>query len=568
MPVSDFAGAVRAQADSLGPRMQLLAELELEPGNLLNRPISGLTLRVRLEPRVFAVEEMRTREEPPALSLAGTLGREDRTLSVSGTLRGFVLEDWVAPWIRVPLEGKVDGAFRAEGPLAAPRVDATLSATGVRAAEVYCDTARVESLTGTIVPWRLRGELRAAGLDVYKIPFDSVAGSVLLGDTISTRITAWRDTTRARLAARVVPRTRGAVLFDSLDVGAGRLPPLVMEGKSRLDWSPDRVGIDSVRFRFDAGRAGGSGWIQPRPGHRGAEPFAFAAEVAELDLGLLATYFGGSPEDWSGFVTGRCRGDGTLDSPVYGFSTEATGAETIDWAWERLMVAGRAGEGIGLCVDSLRATSSGFTGPLPGPEPVGPQPPGPAVLLRGRFPLHAVRGAVGGGDAGACRFVTAAAGPGDGPARWHRGDARVPAAPLLIPLLGARAWEERGSGMTESADPMLDRVRVVRPAVEQGGAGRTSSLGGSIDLSAKIGGTGRSPEVDVDLLARGLRVLQAWADSVRVRGGYAHSLLTVDNLAWHMGTSLLRLQAKLPCDIDLSTPAVRPLEGRGRRGRT
>lgn len=104
MPVSDFTGAVRAQADSLGPRMQLLAELELEPGNLLNRPISGLTLRVRLEPRVFAVEEMRTREEPPALSLAGTLGREDRTLSVSGTLRGFVLEDWVAPWIRVPLE--------------------------------------------------------------------------------------------------------------------------------------------------------------------------------------------------------------------------------------------------------------------------------------------------------------------------------------------------------------------------------------------------------------------------------------------------------------------------------
>ena len=563
LPVSDFAGAVRAEADSLGPRLRLLVELELEPGDLLNRPISGLTIRARLDPHVFAVEELRTREEPPALSLEGTLRREERTIAVEGMLRGFLLEDWVAPWIHVPIEGKVDGPFRAEGPLSAPIVEAAFSADSVRAAEVYLRTARVDSVTGTIIPWRLRAEFRAAGLDVYRIPFDSLAGTVLLADTIATRFTAWRDTTRARLAVRVIPQDHGSVLFDSFTVGVGRLPPIELEGTSRLDWTPDRVGIDSLRFRMDGGRAGGSGWIRTRPDHPGTEPFAFAAEVADLDLGLLASYLGRSPDDWGGFVTGRLEGEGTLLSPVYSFRAEATGAETIDWTWNRLAVAGRAGEGIGLCIDSLRAVSSGFTGPLPGPEPVGPQPPGPAVLLRAdslfvRFAVPWADAMKALADSSRRRPVLAAARLGGNLVMQ-----RVPAAPFLIPVLGARAWGGRGAGLTASTDPMLDLVRVVRPAVEQSGTGRATALGGSIDLSAKIGGTGRAPEVSVDLLARDLRVLQAWANSVRVRGSYADSQLTLDSLEWHMGTSLLHIQANLPRDIDLSIPAVRSL---GRAG--
>jgi hypothetical protein len=559
MPVSDFAGTVRAEADSLGPRLQLFAELELEPGNLLNRPISGLTIRARFDPRVFAIEELRTREEPPALSLAGTLRREDRTIAVSGMLRGFALEDWVAPWIRVPLEGKVDGPFRAEGPLSGPAVEAVLSANQVRAAEVYLRTVRVESVTGAIIPLRLRAGIRAAGLKVYKIPVDSTAGSVLLADTIAARFTAWRDTTRVRVVTRVIPQTRGSALLDSITIRAGRLPPVELEERSRLDWTPDLVDIDSLRFRLEAGRAGGGGWFKPRPGHPGTEPFAFAAEVADLDLGFLATYLGGSPDDWSGFVTGWFEGEGTLFSPVYRFRAEATGVETIDWTWDRLAVAGRAGEGIGLCIDSLRATSSGFTGPLPGPEPVGPQPPGPAVLLRADSLL--VRFAAPWDDAmkalaDSSRRQSILAGARLGGTLAMQ---RVPAAPFLIPVLGARAWEERGTGFAGSTDPMLDRIRVVRPAVEQNDTGRANALGGNIDLSARIGGTGRSPELSVDLLARDLRVLQAWADSVRVRGSYADSLLTLDSLQWHMGTSLLRIEAKLPRDIDLSIPSVRSL---------
>jgi hypothetical protein len=563
MPVSDFAGTVRAEADSLGPRLRLFVELALEPGDLLNRPISGLTIRARLDPRVFAVEELRTREEPPALSLAGTLRREERTLSVAGMLRGFVLEDWVAPWIRVPLEGTVDGPFRAEGPLSAPVVEAELSADSVRAAEVYLRAARVESITGTLVPWRLRAEFRAAGLDVYKVPFDSAAGSVLLADTITSRFTAWRDTTRARLAVRVIPQDRGSVLFDSVTIHAGRLPPVELEGKSRLDWTPDLVSIDSLRFRLDAGRAGGSGWLKPRPGYPGTEPFAFAAEAADIDLGLLATYFGRSPDDWSGLATGRFEGEGTLRSPVYRFHAEATGVETIDWTWDRLAVTGRAGEGVGLCIDSLRATSNGFRGPLPGPEPVGPQPPGPAVLLRAdsllvRFAVPWADAMNALADSSRRQSILATARLG-GVAAMQR----VPAAPFLIPVLGAHAWEERGTGLAGLTDPMLDLIRVVRPAAEQNGTARANALGGNLDLSARIGGTGRSPEVSVDLLARDLRVLQAWADSVRVRGSYADSLITLDSLEWHMGTSLLRIQAKLPRDIDLSIPAVRSLDRPG-----
>jgi hypothetical protein len=563
MPVSDFAGTVRAEADSLGPRIRLFVELELEPGNLLNRPISGLMIRARLDPTVLTVEELRTREEPPALSLAGTLRREDRTISVAGALRGFVLEDWVAPWIHVPLEGRVDGPFRAEGPLSAPIVKAELSADSVRAAEVYLRTARVGSVTGTIVPWRLRAEFRAVGLDVYKVPFDSVAGSVLLADTIASRFTAWRDTTQARVATRVILQDRGSVLIDSVTIRAGRLPPVELEGKSRLDWTPDLVSIDSLRFRLAAGRAGGSGWFKPRPGHPGTEPFAFAADVADIDLGLLATYLGRSPDDWSGLATGRFEGEGTLLSPVYRFRIEGTGVETVDWTWDRLAVAGRAGEGIGFCIDSLRATSSGFTGPLPGPELVGPQPPGPAVLVRAdsllvRFAVPWADALKALADSSRRQSILATARLGGTLAMQ-----RVPAAPFLIPVLGARAWEERGTGLAGSTDPMLDLVRVVRPVVEQGGTGRENALGGNIDLFATIGGTGRAPEVRVDLLARDLRILQAWADSVRVRGSYADSLLTLDSLQWHMGTSLLSIQAKLPRDMDLSIPAVRSLDRPG-----
>jgi autotransporter translocation and assembly factor TamB len=560
MPVSDFAGTVHAEADSLGPRLRLLAELELEPGSLLNRPISGLRIRARLDPRELTIEDLRTREDPPALSLAGSLDREASTIALSGMLQGFVLEDWVAPWFGVPLEGKVDGPFRAEGPLSAPKVQAELSARQARVEEVYLDSVRVDPITGTIVPLRLHGEFRAAGLDVYKIPLDSVAGSVLLADTITTRFSAWRDTTRARLAVRVVPQERGAVLFDSLTVNAGRLSPVELAATSRLDWNPNRVGIDSIRFRVGDGRLGGSGWIAPRPNRPGTEPFAFAVDVADFDLGLMASYLGRSPADWAGFATARLEGEGTLRAPVYRFRAEATGLETVDWNWNHLSLAGAAGEGIGLRIDSLRAVSSGFAGPLPGPEPVGPQPPGPAVLLRAdslsvRFaaPWDEVMQALA--DKSRRQPMLAAARLGGTVAMQ-----RVPAAPFLIPLLGARAWEQRGTTFAESTDPMLAVIRVVHPAVERNGAGRGNALGGSFDLSAKIGGTGRAPEVSVDLLARDLRVLQAWADSLRVRGSYADSLLTLDRLEWHMGTSLFSIQARLPRDIDLSVPTVRSLD--------
>jgi hypothetical protein len=559
MPVSDFAGSIRAEADSLGPRLHLRAEVELEPGNLLNRPISGLLIRARLDPRVFAIEDLRTREEPPALEFAGTLTRAAPTISATGALRDFALEDWVAPWLTIPLEGRIDGPFRIEGPLSAPRVEGAFSGRRGRVVGVYVDSLRAAPMAGTLRPLRLQGDFRGAGLDIYKVKVDSVAGGVIIADTITARFAAWRDTTRARLAVRVVPAVRGAVLLDSLSVRAGRLPEIALEDRVRLGWSPDEVRIDSLRLRMEAGRIGGRGWIRPRPGHPGTEPFGFAAEVADLDLGILARYFGLSAGDWAGTLSGRFDGTGTMTSPTYRFRADGTGLGTVDWAWDRVTVTGAAGEGIGIFIDSLRASGPGFTGALPGPEAVGPQAPGPAVFLRAdslfmRFasPWDEVMKALP--DSSRRRTVLAAARLGGTIAMQ-----RVPAAPFLVPLLGARAWGGRQSGLVESTNPMLDLIRVRRPSTEQNGA-QANWLGGSIDLTARIGGTGRAPEASVDLVARRVHALQAWADSIKLRGDYANSMLTVERLDWHMGSSLLHLDAKLPYDIDLSVPAVRSVK--------
>ncbi len=563
MPVSDFAGTVRAEADSLGPRIRLRAELDLEPGSLLNRPTSGVSIRARFDPQALVVEELRTREDPPALALDGVWRRTERTVAAQGMLLGFRLEDWVAPWLHFPLEGEVHGPFRIEGPLTSPAVQASLTADAGRVEDVFLGHVRFDSIAGTVVPLRLRTGFHAEEVDAYKVPFDSVAGAVWLADTIRTGLRAWRDTLRVDLAARVVPRTRGTVLFDSLTARIGRLPSIELTNRSRLDWSPELVRIDSLQLRMAEGRAGGNGWIRPRPGHGGTEPFAFAAEVADFDLGSLVGYLGLSTDDWSGFATGRLEGEGTLRSPVYRFHLEATGVETADWSWSRVEAAGRAGEGIGLRVDSLRASSRGFIGPLPGPEPVGPQPPGPEVLVRADslFAQFALPWAE------ALEALSDSVRRGPVLARTKVGGAvavqRVPAAPFLIPVLGARAWDDGGTGLDESADPMLEVIRVVRPAADSNGPARGNTLAGRFDLAAEFGGTLRSPEARLDLVARDLRMLQAGADSVRLRGGYADSLITLERLEWHMGQSLLEARGSLPRDIDLSAPAVRSLERPG-----
>ena len=586
LPSSDLSGRIEGKVDSLGGDVRVRAEVELEPGSFEGRPMAGIHARVALDPRFVTLDTLWTGgAEFPSVRARGRMDRAGpRAVDVNGRFDRFPLATWVDPWIDVGLEGMVSGPFSVSGSWERPELTADLAVGLSRVVEITADSVHVGPVTGTLRPFRLQTPVEGRGLDFYGFTIDSLRADGLLADTISTRAIGYRDTTRIGLTGRVTPSDPGVVFLDQILVQPGTAPSVELADPARIYFSKERVSIDTVAVRSEAGTAGGSAWILPRPGR--SEPFEFSMRGDSLDLGSIARYFGLDADTLNGAADVVFTGRGLVDQPEYAFTLDAETAEIYGWLWQSIHLSGRAGDlppdagsgasgtaaGFsGVVIDTLHAVAHGYVGRLPtlGPERVGPEPPGEPVDLR-------MTGAARSPRSWAEALERIAAGSLYPVLEEAELDARVsirsiPAGPILAPLLTPRAKQgSRATFATEAVDPMLAVIRTERPQAQE--RMTPSGMAGTVGLDLDVTGTGAHPRIRATGLAEKLRIYQARADSVSFAATYADSMVLLERLDWRergrglhvAGNVPLRLRAdprrihlrEAPLSIEAEIPSV------------
>lgn len=556
LPSTRLAGEAEAEADSLGPRLRLNGRLRLEPGRFHDQAFDGFSARVSLDPGWLSVDSLQTSEPgSPVLRAAGRFRRADRFLEASGTLASFPLETWIAPLIDHVTEGRVSGPFQLHGPVNDLRVEGDLRVRGGRFEEVYVDSLRVDDLNGGFSPLKLRGNVRAGPLNVYKIPLDSLRGWVEVGDTIRTRVTTWHDTTKIGVRVRVIPVSRGAVLIDSIRIRPGSAPLVDLEFPARLDFNPQIVRCDSAGLRSEAGSVAGSGWIIPRHGGTNPEPFGFRLHGEGCDLGAVLRYFRLPAEDLDGRAGFEFEGSGTVENPQYRYRVRVTDGRTYGWRWDAITFAGRAGaagsdlSGAQVTLDSLRGVSLGYFARPPGLETVEVGPAAaPIELAADSLSLGLRRSwaaAVSALADSSWTLLREAALGG-----WVR-VRELPLAPILTRVLPRRAGGGPRASFAQPIDPMVAAIREVKPGEQAVPEAGPTGIAGTAALGVRLRGTGASPRIDLAMDAAYPRVYQAWADSVVLRASFADSVISLQRLDWYMGATDSHAAGTIPLSLQL-----------------
>jgi len=551
LPSSDLAGTL--EGDIQFPALRARVSLQVEPGLLAGRAVSGFEAEAEYAPPEIRLHDLRTSEPVPMVQVSGRLSLQDRSISAEGALARFPLEEWVSPAIRVPMEGLVSGPFSLQGSLRSPRLSASLGTGPGRVEEVRIDTLTADFRSGSLRPLDLRGELSARGLDIYGIGLDSVRGPVRLADTISADFVGWRDTTRVDLHTRVIPRSVGAVFIDSVLIQPGSAPRVWLGQPSRLDFSSREVRCDSITLVSSAGRLAGSGWIFPHP-LDDQERFGFSVAAQEVDVGRVASFLqpgtssggGITPAPFQGTADVVVTGSGTVGVPRMSYRLDVAAAEVFGWTWEQISASGFAGgdppgegnDGVVrsvLRVDSLVAAGSGYLARGPGGGRLEPAPPGQRFRVEARNVEVANPGRWEDFVEGLADSLWSVLGASSIAAEI---EARaVPLPPLLSPVLSERAIRRSATvaALRPARDPLASLIRVVRPEQAQSRAAQRSGIGGRADVRLSLGGTASEPRARVEVAARDVQIHQAWADSVVLSAGYQDGVASVENLAWHMG---------------------------------
>ncbi len=559
LPASRLTGRVTARAEPLDSYARVDAEIRLDGGRLADGHVTPLLARISLDPAEVRAAIL----QPPdsALSILAArflLDRETGVIAAVGELRGGRLEELLAPWAGIEASGRVHGPFDLRGGgEGAIFLEADLGFGDAMVEGVILDTLRLDQIRGTLDPLSLQANLRGSGFIAGGVAIDSLRGHIQMDDTIRTVILALRDTTAVGLRARVHPSDPGIVIFDSLRVEPGSAPGWDLAVQPGLVFGSSEVRVDTLRATSEVGSLEGSGYLRPRPGSPGTEPFAFRLAGEDLDFGRAADYLDLDRTGFSGFGSFAAEGSGTLGSPRLSLSARISGAETMDWIWESIDFSASAGEGVGVRMDSLRATGRGFFGLLPGLERIGPQPVGAPVSVRvdslfitPDLPWSEALEAISDSPRDLLMHSSIGGSVEVG---------RVPLAPVLTPVLAPRTQRGPGAGFAEPLDPMMNVIRVERPSAIREAERRPSGIAGRLSVSAGISGRGNAPELNFRAKGEGIRIHQAWGDSVKMHLSYADSLLRVHDIDWHTGSQRSRTWGSVPISLVLDPDEVRLL---------
>ncbi|MFN8548960.1 MAG: translocation/assembly module TamB domain-containing protein [Candidatus Eisenbacteria bacterium] len=561
LPETRLRGELVGQVDSIGPRLRVRARLHSRPGVIRGKLLEGFRAALRLDPDSLWVDSLRVGEEAVAEAMArGVLSRRSQELRAAVHLEGLSLGRWVEPRVPIALEGAARGDLRLDGSIKRPRLSGELAVGEGRVEQVRFAALAARGIEGTLAPLDLSLELALDHPDIYGLKFDGADARGTVGPVIAASIAAWRDTTRIDLHARVRPTTPGWVDVDSLRAVAGSLPPVALRAPARIELGRSRVSLDSARVGSGDAEARGWGWIEPRPGHAGTEPFEFSLRGRSVDLALVAAFLRLPPDTLRGVADVTLHGEGTLHAPRYSgeFSTGRT--EVYGAEFTEVGARFRAGElepnRSRLAIDTLNVGIDTNRGRLAFGlrAQMGPQRP------RRPARLHAESLELGWDRS----WLSTLAGLRSAPLvlleqATLQGDLSLTKLPIEVNL------KRRSRGLNEAAtasfvdpvDPMTLKVHEIHPDDEPAVQGASEGVRGTVEASAHLGGTGRAPLLDATLSATDLLVLQSSADSAQLAISYRDSLLRLERFDWTLHGVHTSSEGRVPLRLSL---AKRPFE--------
>ncbi|MBK8230167.1 MAG: translocation/assembly module TamB domain-containing protein [Candidatus Eisenbacteria bacterium] len=570
LPTSLLRGEITGTAVAIGPEVRVSARLHSRPGVLLGQLLEAFHADLRLDPDSLHVDSLRLGETPgQGTLLRAALSRRTQQLRASVDLEAFEIGRWIEPRLEVPMEGVARGTLRFRGALKQPYLEGDLEigpgyVEGVRFASLVAG-----GISGTLSPPRVGLDLTLDRADIYGLEFDSVNASGVVGPEISLALHAVNDSIAIDLAGAALPRQPGWVRIDSLRAQAGSLPSIHLLDPARIEVSRTRVSTDSVRLGSTFGRVRGSGWIEPRPGHAGTEPFAFRLWGDSLSLAPFAQFLRLPPDTLRGTVDLALRGEGTIHQPRYAARLQLRRSEVYGIELHSAEFGLRAGELVPgrstLLVDSLRVRLDPNRGRLAAIDraAVGPQRPKPASIVRGDSLL------LDWGEGWVSRLGSFSRERGGALERATLGGRlTVDRFPTQVSLRrrGAAAPDASRTSFVDPVDPMSLKVQEIRPGDDPGAQASNRGVRGTTAARVVIGGTGASPTVAAEFFARDLAVLQSAADSARLVVDYRDSLLTVERFDWTLQGVRTHSEGTVPMVLRLGPDPAKllpkPITGR------
>lgn len=465
--------------------------------------------------------------------VTGRWSLRDGTLDGEARFTGFSLPKWIGPFVHgIPFEGRADGSLILSGTARSPRVSGRLEGRDFRVVEVYIARSVVDSIHGTLSPFDLHADGHAGGIRIYGVRADTGDVHMDWDQTMRVRATAQSDSIHATTHVTITPKTPGFLTIDELHLFPGNLPPWTLAAPGRIDWNRQLATVQPFRLESSDGVFDGD--LRAGQGGRSLDGRGSLRhgnlEMLRRLTGLPDSTLAGSV-DIQGTIGGTAlmpSGDASVEGhdlvvarwPVgdlHGrFALESSGTVRID----SLRAGSKAGQG------RLRAAGLAAHIPVPMPTFTRTMKDSLTSYLR-RMRLE--------------------------------GTMEVDSLSLnriIKTSLGGTASAEAGL-LAEAIDPMVSRIRTIRPGQEERAVSIQQGVGGEIRGRVVIGGTGAAPLARASGEVRNLRVYEARADSLDFAASLEPGRAVLDSLVWHRRGRASRAHGMLPLAVSLEPGKTR-----------
>lgn len=523
-PRTSIDGRLHAAVDLSGERPRLDASGELEAVRVIGRDFGPIRLAGRLDRGRIDIDSLRVGEDGEVLAAEGSVS-PDGILDGDVRVGRFTLQDWVAPWIHIPLEGEVAGRLKIGGRLRSPSVRGELHSGPFRVVEVYADEVDVDSVRLDLSPVRMSALVRSRSLDIFDFPADSARIDFAWNGTMRTRVEARLDSLVAQADVEIVPADPGSLRVDWLSLDPGTLAPWQATIPARVSWSNGSARIRDVRFESTDGSVEGGLSVAA-----GGASLEGAAKVRDLDLDTIRRLAGLPDSSLAGFVDADVRIGGTADDPSAVASLRGRRLMAVRWPLGRFEAAVRMESDGLVAIDSLRVGRGAGYGAVE------------ADALRAELPVNLTRFFAGDPDSVAARLRDV---PIHGSVSFDRLSLSRIARSALVPSNG-------GAGiLAEPVDPMAARITHTSLGHPGEPANLAEGVSGTLEGRLEIAGRAGAPRLEVSGKLESVRLYQAWADSLLFAMSYAPGGAVLDSLVWMREGRASRAEGRYPLSLSL-----------------
>lgn len=531
-PRTRIDGRLEGFADFGRAEPRIEAEGDLEALRIVGRDLGPIWFAGRMDRGRFELDSLRVGVEGDVLAARGSI---DPGGSIEGEIRvgRFPLEEWVAPWIHIPLEGEVAGRLRLGGNLRAPNISGNLHSGPFRVLEFYAEQVDVDSVRFEPSPVRMEAMIRCRELDIFKIPADSGSIRLAWDRTMRASIDARLDSLLARAEVEIVPAEPGSLRVDWLSLDPGALAPWQAAIPVRVSWEKGRARIEDLLFESTDGSVQGNLAVGA-----GGGSLDGSAVLRDIDLDVIRTLAGLPDSSLAGFVDADLRIGGTADDPAVWATVRGRNLMAIRWPLGQCEAAIRMGGDGVVAIDSLRLGRGGGYGAVE------------ADALAAQLPVHLTRFFEGGSDSVAVRLRAT---PISGSISFDRLSLERIARSALVPTNGG------GGILAEPIDPMTARITHTNLGGGNGPASLAEGVSGTLEGQLRIAGTAGAPRLDLEGMLESVKLYQARADSLLFSASYDPQMVVLDSLVWMRDGRASRAVGRFPIALSLVPGETRVL---------